>query len=151
LGGDLLVAPVLLVLASGARLSREPRRIAEGVLLLATLATVSVLIFSRDVPLTYLIFPPLIWAALRFRQLEASLASLLIATIAVAYTQADMGPFSVSSPDNSLLYAQTFMSIAGLTALLLAAITSERRRADDRLQRAHNDLEVKVQERTAEL
>ncbi len=72
LGGDLLVAPVLLVLASGARPSRDRGRMAEAALLLATLVGVSILVFSRDLPLTYLIFPPLIWAALRFRQLEAS-------------------------------------------------------------------------------
>jgi len=123
----------------------------EAPVLLATLVGVSILVFSRDLPLTYLIFPPLIWAALRFRQLEASLASLIVASIAVLYTQADMGPFARSSPDDSLLYAQTFMGVAGMTALLLTAIMSERRRADARLQRAHDELEVKVQKRTAEL
>src|SRR3954468_8923222 len=65
LGGDLLVAPLLLVLASGARPGRDPRRIGEAMLLLATLVGAGILVFSRDVPLTYLIFPPLIWAALR--------------------------------------------------------------------------------------
>ncbi len=123
----------------------------EAALLLAALVGVSILVFSRDLPLTYLIFPPLIWAALRFRQLEASLASLIVASIAVLYTQADMGPFARSSPDDSLLYAQTFMGVAGMTALLLTAIMSERRRADAQLQRAHDELEVKVQKRTAEL
>jgi PAS domain S-box-containing protein len=151
MGGDLLVAPVLLVAASGARLRYSPRQLAEAVLLLATLVGVSILVFSRDVPLTYLIFPPLTWAALRFRQLEAALAALIVATIAVIYTQADMGPFARSSQDDSLLFAQTFMGVAGITALLLAAITSERRRADDRLRHAHDQLEVKVQQRTAEL
>jgi PAS domain S-box-containing protein len=151
MGGDLLVAPVLLVLASGARLRRTPGQVAEGALLLATIVGVSVLVFSRDLPITYLVFPPLIWAALRFRQLEAALASLIVAIIAVLYTQADMGPFARSSPDDSLLFAQTFMGVAGITALLLTAIMSERRRADRQLQRAHDELEVKVQRRTEEL
>ena len=57
LGGDLLVAPVLLVLASGARPSRDRGHMAEAALLLATLIGVSILVFSRDLPLTYLIFP----------------------------------------------------------------------------------------------
>ena len=62
-----------------------------------------------------------------------------------------MGPFARGSPDDSLLLSQTFMGVAGVTALLLAAITSERRQAEDELQRAHDQLEEKVEERTAEL
>ena len=43
--------------------------VAEGTVLLCVLVGLSLLIFSQDVSYTYLIFPPLIWAALRFRQL----------------------------------------------------------------------------------
>ena len=62
-----------------------------------------------------------------------------------------MGPFARGSPDDSLLLSQTFMGVAGATALLLAAITSERRQAESELRRAHDRLEGKVEERTAEL
>ncbi len=44
-----------------------------------------------------------------------------------------------------------FMGVAGATTLLLAAITSERRRAESQLQSAHDKLELKVEERTAQL
>jgi PAS domain S-box-containing protein len=151
MGGDLLVAPLLLVLASGVRVSRSRARVAEGSALLCILVGLSLLIFTQDVPYTFLIFPPLIWAALRFRQLGATLSSLIVAAIAVLFTEHDVGPFARGSPDASLLLSQTFMGIAGVTALLLAAITSERRQAQAELQLAHDTLEGKVDERTAEL
>src|SRR5439155_20859748 len=118
----LLVVPLLLVLASRPRLSRRPARIAEASTLLCAVVALSLLIFSRDSPLTYLIFPPLIWAALRFRELGATLSSLIVATIAVIFVEQDLGPFARGSPDDSLLLSQTFTGVAGATALLLAAI-----------------------------
>src|SRR5436190_16067355 len=117
MGGDLLVAPFLLVLASGPRFRLERARVAEGCALLCILVGLSVLIFSQDRPYPYLIFPPLIWAALRFGQPGATLSSLIVATIAVLFTEHDVGPFARGSPDSSLLVSQTFMGVAGATAL----------------------------------
>ena len=149
--GALLVAPLLLVIASGARPSLRPARVAEAVALLVALVGLSLLVFSRDAPLTYLIFPPLIWAALRFHQLGSTVSTLIVATIAVVFAENDNGPFARGSPDESLLLSQTFMGIAATASLLLAAITSERARAEEELQRAHDQLEGKVEERTAEV
>jgi PAS domain S-box-containing protein len=151
MAGALLVAPFLLVLASGARMRVGSRRVAEACALLCVLVGLSLLAFSQDEPYTYLIFPPLIWAALRFRQLGATLASLIVAIIAVLYTDSDMGPFARGSPDDALLLSQTFMAVAATTSLLLAAITSERKRAEDELQTAHDKLERTVAKRTAQL
>jgi PAS domain S-box-containing protein len=151
MAGDLLVAPVLLVLSNGVRLRRQPGRIAEACVLLCTLVALSLIIFSRDAPLTYLVFPPLIWAALRFRQLGATVSSLIVAGIAVGFTNADVGPFARSSADDSFLLSQTFTGVGAVAALLLAAITSERQQAEEKLQQAHHRLEGRMEERTAEL
>jgi PAS domain S-box-containing protein len=151
MGGDLLVAPFLLVLASRPSLTLRPGRVAEACGLLCVLVGLSLLVFSEDAPSTYLIFPPLIWAALRFRQLGASLSSLVVAIIAVLFTDNDTGPFARGSPDDALLLSQTFMGVAGATTLLLAAITSERKHAEEELQHAHDRLEHTVEQRTAQL
>ena len=151
MGGDLLVAPFLLVLASRPRLDLRPERIVEAIALLATLVGVSLLVFTRDTPLTFMMFPPLIWAALRFKQIGASFSGLVVAVIAIVFTENDMGPFTRGSSDEDLLLAQTFMGVIAIAALVLAAITSERERAEADLQRAHDRLEGKVEEQTAEV
>lgn len=151
MGGDLLVAPLLLALASSWRPTREPGRIVEAMALFGLLLSVSILTLSARAPVFYLTFPVLIWAALRFQQVGAAAASLTVAGIAVAYTANDSGPFVRDSLDDSLLLSQTFMGIASVTALLLAAVTTQLGLAMEALQRARNNLEVKVRRRTAEL
>jgi serine phosphatase RsbU (regulator of sigma subunit)/integral membrane sensor domain MASE1 len=131
MGGDLLVAPVLLVAATWWPFTRAPGRAPEAIALAAATVGVSVLVFSHDTNLAYLVFPLLIWAALRFWQPGATTASLVVAAIAVAYTSNDAGPFIASTPDDSLLLAQTFVAVCGTTAMLLAAITTQRRLAED--------------------
>jgi PAS domain S-box-containing protein len=151
MGGDLLVAPFLLTLASAWRSSFRFERALEAVGLLGVLVAVSLLTFSRDAPLSFLVFPGLVWAALRFRQPGAATASLIVASIAVWFTADGLGPFVRDTLDDSLLVSQTFMGVASVTALFLAAVTAERMLATDAVQRAHDELELKVRDRTADL
>ena len=74
------------------------------------MVAVGLLVFSRQRPLVYLIFPPLIWAALRFWQPGAAFASLLVAGVAIPFAENDMGPFAGYPPDERLLLAQTFVA-----------------------------------------
>ena len=131
MGGDLIVAPALLIAARYRPLTGPPGRTLEALAVTCALAGVSVLVFSNATNLVYVVFPLLIWAALRFWQPGAAAGSLLVAAIAVAFTANGKGPFAMHSPDDRLLLAQTFVAVAGLTALVLAVLTSERRRAED--------------------
>ena len=133
MGGDLLIAPVLMIAATHWPFDRAPGRAIEAAVLALAVVGLSVLVFSQQTNLAYLIFPLLIWAALRFWQPGATVASLAVAAIAVWFTTNDSGPFVRSNPDDSLLLAQTFVGVSGITVLLLAAIVTERRRADDAL------------------
>ena len=85
----------------------------EAIALAVTTIGVSAVVFSQETNLAYLVFPLLIWAALRFWQPGATAASLVVAAIAVGFTSNDMGPFMASNPDDSLLLAQTFVGVAG--------------------------------------
>jgi integral membrane sensor domain MASE1 len=131
MGGDLIAAPAILVAATHWPFTRAPGRAIEAVALAALLAGVSVVIFNRSTALTYLVFPLLVWAALRFWQPGAAAASLIVAVVAVAFTARGSGPFATSGPDERLLLAQTFVALAGMTALILAVVTSQRRRAEE--------------------
>jgi anti-anti-sigma factor len=131
MGGDLIVAPPILIAASRRPFSGLPGRAIEAVALGLLLLGTSVLVFSQTTSVVYAVFPFLIWAALRFWQPGAAFGSLLVAAVAVTFTANGEGPFAMSDPDERLLLAQTFTAVAGIGALVLAAVTRERRRAED--------------------
>lgn len=152
MGGVLLVAPLLMLLASYRTLLRHfRRRRGEAAALAAALVTLGCVVFSSDAPVAFVFLAPLIWAALRFGQLAGAVASLVVAGIALAFTASGSGPFVQDTPDGSLLLSQAFAGTAAMIALLLAVATSQREKAEHSLRRAHDDLERKVRERTAAL
>jgi serine phosphatase RsbU (regulator of sigma subunit) len=133
MGGDLLVAPLLLVAVSRWPFREVPGRAVEAVALAAAVVGLSLIVFHQETNLAYLTFPLLVWATFRFWQIGATASLLIVTGIAVYFTAHDHGPFLRSNPDDSLLLAQTFFAAAGLTVLLLAAVVSERGRAERNL------------------
>jgi signal transduction histidine kinase len=88
-----------------------------------------VIALSAEQPLTYMVFPAFIWAALRFGPQGATLAVAVGAVIAVLSTSHQQGAFVELSPTASALNLQLYITFAALTTCCLAAIVSERRRA----------------------
>jgi integral membrane sensor domain MASE1 len=130
-GGVLIVAPALLVAATNRRRTdRPPGHLVEGLVLVAALVGLSVLVFTVETPLIYLLFPLVVWAAMRFWQPGAAAAGLATAAAAVYFTSNGEGPFAAAGLDERLLLAETFCGVAGITALILAAVTRERARAE---------------------
>lgn len=127
MGGDVIVAAALLVGVTHWPFRQVPGRPLEAALVALLMVGVGLLAFSQTMALTFLVFPPLIWATLRFWQPGAVIGSLLLTGIAVAFTAQDLGPFSGRLPDEQLLLTQVFVGVAGLTALVLA----ERERLHD--------------------
>jgi signal transduction histidine kinase len=89
----------------------------------------SAIALSGDLPLTYIVFPALIWAALRFGPQGATLAVAATAGTTVAITASDMGAFLEHSITDSVLSSQLYIAVAAVTTICLAAIVAERRRA----------------------
>jgi signal transduction histidine kinase len=122
--GVLVVAPLGLVW-----ISRHPWRLpwpraAEAALLLATLVVLTEVPSQEDVP--YIVFPVLIWAALRFGPIGAATTVAIASGLTVWNTAQGSGPFVRASITHSLLATQLFVSVAALTSLVLAAVTAER-------------------------
>jgi PAS domain S-box-containing protein len=129
--GALVVTPLLLTWASPtyARLGR--RELLEGAALLTILVLLAELPSQRDVP--YVVFPVLIWAALRFGPRGAATALVLVSGLTVWNTGHNAGPFVRESITDSLLSSQLFLAAAALTSLVIAAVTAERTRAGEAL------------------
>jgi integral membrane sensor domain MASE1 len=141
MGGDLVVAPALLVVAAQWPFRKLRGRVVEAAALVAATAGLAVFMFTRSTSLTFLIFPVLVWAALRFWRLGAVVTILLFASIAIPLTESDMGPFSGEAPDDRLLLAQLYIGVAGLTALVLAAVVTQRQHVEDSLEHIASTLQ----------
>ena len=122
--GALVFAPFFLVCA-GTRSWPMPRaRLAEAAVLLAVLVVLIEVPSQRDVP--YIVFPVLIWAALRFGPVGAASAVAITSCLTVWNTAKGSGPFVRESLTHSVLATQLFVSVTALTSLVLAALTAER-------------------------
>ena len=143
--GDLVVAPVLLVWLAAPRLRLTSRQLLEGAALMISVVGINLLIFggsragdTATAGQAYLIFPPLIWAALRFEQHGAVSMTLLTTVIAVWGTASGHGPFAHPVLHESLFSLQAFMAVAAATFLVLGTSIAERRRAEAGLRRAYD-------------
>jgi signal transduction histidine kinase len=126
--GALVFAPVLLTWAAGGVRGIRRSDVIEGGVLLLVLLALAELPAERDVP--YIVFPALLWAALRLGPRGASTAVLIVCSITVWKTAQNDGPFVRESLTDSLLATQLFIAISTVTSLLLAAVTAERSRAE---------------------
>jgi serine phosphatase RsbU (regulator of sigma subunit) len=104
-------------------------RVVEALALLVLLiATSSIAFGSQKYPLSYIVLPVLIIAALRFKQAGATVAIALVSFIGLVLTIHGRGPFAARnlSMNESLLLLGGFILLTGFTTLILAAAWSER-------------------------
>ena len=132
LSGALVIAPLGLIWATQRTWRLSRLRQAEAALLLVLLLVLIEVPSQQDVP--YIVYPTLIWAALRFGPTGAATAVAVASLLTVWNTAQGSGPFVRASITHTLLSTQLFVAIAALTSLVLAAVTSERS-ASERAQR----------------
>ncbi|WEO94065.1 MASE1 domain-containing protein [Streptomyces sp. FXJ1.172] len=138
--GVLVVTPVLLLLSSARRPKDvAPRRWLEALLLAAATAGVGVVETGR-VPLMFLGFPLLIWAAFRFQLAGAAPCALAVSTFAIVTATRAAGPFAGHGLLTNMITLQAFNGSASLTALLVAAVISERNETQREIARACGQL-----------
>jgi len=147
LAGALVVAPFIVLWAAGDLHSFERAQCVEfGTIVAATIA-VGVIAFSplieqsgyRD-PLGFLALPPLLWAALRRDPRETATVVIILCCFAVWGTLAGSGPFArVSLNDSFLLLVMFFISIS-VPSMALSADVLMRRRSEEQLRHAHDEL-----------
>ena len=138
--GALLVVP--LALAWYRPLPRawpRGRWLEASVLLAATLGLADLASRSSS-PMMYLVFPVLMWAALRFGQRGATLGVAITAIFTVWNTTHYIGPFHFQSVTRSVLNTQLFIAVAVLSTLGLAALVTERERFAARLAASRSRL-----------
>ena len=163
--GVLVVAPLLLTGRELLQIRRGWRAL-EFVFVSAATLSLSIAIFGRqavvrDDVLAFIVFPFVVWAALRFRLPGAALTSLLAASTAVWGTARGFGPFVNHTPFHNAALLQMFVAVISLTGLILAAVINEREHIGQAFESekkllheseaAKEGLEALVKQRTAEL
>ena len=156
--GDIVVAPLLMAAPGLRDVLRDRRRLWEGVGIVLLAVVLGQLVFRLEpsTPLHLLVrpasfFPLLVWAALRFGPGGGAAATFLVSSLAIWGTASGTGPFVYETLAERLTLLQGFMANLAATTLVLAAVTTERRRAESALREANDELEARVQRRTTEL
>jgi PAS domain S-box-containing protein len=151
--GALIVAPPVYLWSTWPRHRLPPVRLAEAGALLLTVGIISLIVFgglwtSPRLEASYLVFPVLTWAALRFGPPGVVAALTLVSCVAIVGTAQGLGPFTRETLHASLLWLQAFMGIVTATSLMLAAAVAERERGE--VQQAHLCHEAEEARATAE-
>jgi signal transduction histidine kinase len=126
--GALVLVPLALAWSQPPYVLPRPARAIEAGLVLAAAVAMSELALNSERPLTYLVFPPLIWAAVRFGQRGAGVALAVTIGFMVSNSRHFLGPFNFGSITHDVLNAQLFILVTAVATWFLATVVSERER-----------------------
>jgi len=98
-------------------------------------------------PAAYLVFPAILWAALRTGRRGVSTASFLIGVIAAANFSNDRGPFTGLGPSASVAL-DAFLVVMALTGLLVVGLEASRRRTESTLRSSEERFRAMIENAT---
>jgi PAS domain S-box-containing protein len=158
LTGALIVAPLLVLWAARTPLSADRGNNWEFPAILASAVAIGLVAFSPVVPQTayrdalgFVAVLPLLWAALRRNQRDTATVVLILVGFAVWGTAMNTGPFARAGTNDAFLALLMFLISISVPSLALSADVATRRRSEDLLRRARNELEETIRQRTAAL
>ncbi len=156
--GALLITPAIVLWAQTGWHFLPSKQIRESVAVVVAAVAVGIVAFSPLMqqtqargPLAFLAIVPLVMAALRSGQRETATAALLLACFAVWGTMMHGGPFSRGTLNESFLMLLGFIIAVSMPSLILSADVAARRRTEDDLRSAYDELEQRVKQRTTSL
>ncbi|MET7477267.1 MASE1 domain-containing protein [Streptomyces sp. NPDC005648] len=146
--GVLIVTPVLLVLC---RVHWPPRTVrwkeAAGLTLVA--CGLIPFVTHSSVSLLFLVYPLLIWAALRFQLAGSMLCALFASVMATIAATNQVGPFAHLTGVEVMIKLQAFNGAMALTALLLSAVIIEQLHTRRSVEQACQELVEVLEHLTA--
>ncbi len=140
--GVLVFGSLLLTWTATPRFRESPGRAVEALALVVLLVGLTTALFSFPFNYAYAVFPLVCWAALRFGPRGAATATTLVTSLTVWYTLHGRGPFVAATPTENLALLQTFVALLAVTALVLAAVVTERTTAQQALTESETHYRV---------
>ncbi len=126
ISGALIVVPLAVAWSELPSLRLDRRRWIEGAVVVGILAGATEAAFRATQPLVYLVFPALVWSAVRFGKRGATLALVISSALAVWNVTRYDGPFTFHSISHSVLATQLYIVVGVATTLCLAVVVAER-------------------------
>ena len=147
MGSIMVLGPLLFLARDAITIIREWNRVELG--LLSALSAMLLLFLFGDVivppgisyPTMFLLFPCVIWAALRFGTLGSALTIGVVAFAALFATVSGHGLYASVEPRRGILILQLFITVGAFTGLIVGADSGQRRRAEAGLRARSADLE----------
>ncbi|MEU8983344.1 MASE1 domain-containing protein [Streptomyces sp. NPDC048309] len=146
--GVLIVTPALLLLY-GARWPPDLTRWKEAVALVLVACVLLPFATRSEISLLFLVYPLLIWAALRFQHAGSVLCALFASVMATVAATDGVGPFARMSHVEVMFKLQAFNGSMALTALILSAVITEQRNTRHSVELACQELMEVLEHLTA--
>jgi signal transduction histidine kinase len=127
--GGLVVVPLILAWAPDPPAAWRRLRSWDGLFLVAFVTALAFVSVSGTGPVTYMVFPALIWAAFRLGPPGATVAIAITALVTIGATAHQSGAFFRQPIDHRALSTQIYIVIGALTTLFLSALVAERERS----------------------
>ncbi|WP_217230386.1 MASE1 domain-containing protein [Streptomyces anulatus] len=143
--GVLVVAPVLLVLRR-VRWPRASDRWLEASVLAVVVVASSLIATRSSLSMIYVVFPVIIWAALRFQLPGSAPCALVVSVLAIIAGTDALGPFAGHSLMEIMANLSLLNGSVALTALLLGAVVAEHRNIRRETEYAVEELEALVEQ-----
>lgn len=135
--GALLVAPMILVWISHIRRSQRVEHPLEAIVLLSAVGFASILIFlGGHWQYPALIFPLLVWAALRVRQIGTTTTVFVVGALATWGTVHGSVPIGGATPTESVQILQGLLAVVAIAVYVIASTLSERDSAESEAREA---------------
>lgn len=151
--GALIIVP--LIVAWGRRDYRLPieRQPLEAAALALVVLSMGLLIFSQSPsltspvsPLIYVVFPLLVWGAVRLTQIGAITVGTIFTAVAIWGTINNFGPFALGGQtEKNLILLHFFIVTIMVTGLVLSVAVAQRLRSEAALKQQTEELELAKQ------
>ncbi|MEW5727443.1 MAG: PAS domain S-box protein, partial [Pseudomonadota bacterium] len=142
--GTMLLTPAILCWWTRPRLGLKGRQLAEAVLVSALTVILAAFTFSVQgdaahdhFGMTFALFAPVAWVAVRFGARDVAGLLPVVAIVAAVGTVNGLGPFHPGDTANPMAALGTMLVSLSLTALLVAALADERRDLEATLLEQH--------------
>jgi signal transduction histidine kinase len=147
--GVLIVAPLLLTWGAAIRRREQsPNLIEEAILMTALVGCATLVFFGGSWRYPYILFPFLIWAALRFKQRGATTVVFVMAVLAIWGILAGTVPIGGITETASVQVFQTLMALLAITSLLLTASVAENEQSKAELNESASLLQAALDSTT---